>query len=115
MNNRGSSSTAGSLGKFAGGDTAWILGLKVGSAALQKRGDWQLGFNYRHVESDAVIDGFNDSDFGNGGTNQEGYSLFGTVALSSRFAIGIKWLSDDEIAGPPLKSDVLQVDLSGKF
>ena len=115
VNNRGSSSTAGSLGKFAGGDTAWILGLKVGSAALQKRGDWQLGFNYRHVESDAVIDGFNDSDFGNGGTNQEGYSLFGTVALSSRFAIGIKWLSADEIAGPPLKSDVLQVDLSGKF
>ena len=115
VNNRGSNSTAGTLGKYAGGDTAWILGLKVGSAALQKRGDWQLGVNYRHVESDAVIDGFADSDFGNGGTNQEGYSLFGTVALSSRFAIGLKWLSADEIAGPPLKSDILQVDLSGKF
>ena len=115
VNNRGSNSTAGTLGNYAGGDTAWILGVKAGSAALQKRGDWQIGFNYRHVESDAVIDGFADSDFGLGGTNLEGYSLFGTVALSSRFSIGLKWLSADEIAGPPLKSDVLQVDLTGKF
>ena len=89
--------------------------MKAGSAALQKRWDWQIGVNFRHVESDAVIDGFADSDFGLGGTNLEGYSLFGTVALSSRFAIGLKWMSADQIAGPPLKSDVLQVDLSGKF
>ena len=115
VNNRGSNSATGSLGLYAGGDTAWIVGVKAGSAALQKRWDWQLGVNYRHVESDAVIDGFADSDFGNGGTNFEGYSLFGTVALSSRFAIGVKWMSADQIAGPPLKNDVLQVDLSGKF
>ena len=115
VNNRGSNSVGGSLGQYAGGDTAWIIGLKAGSAALEKRWDWQIGVNYRHVESDAVIDGFADSDFGNGGTNVEGYSLFGTVALSSRFAIGVKWMSADQIAGPPLKNDILQVDLSGKF
>ena len=115
VNNRGSNSVTGTLGQYAGGDTAWIVGVKAGSAALQKRWDWQIGINYRHVESNAVIDGFSDSDFGNGGTNFEGYSLFGTVALSSRFAIGVKWMSADEIAGPPLKNDVLQVDLSGKF
>ncbi len=115
VNNRGANSVTGSLGGYAGGDTAWIVGLKAGSAALQKRWDWQIGINYRHVESDAVIDGFADSDFGNGGTNMEGYSLFGTLALSPRFAIGLKWMSADEIAGPPLKNDILQVDLSGKF
>ena len=115
VNNRGANSVTGTLGQYAGGDTAWIVGVKAGSAALQKRWDWQIGVNYRHVESDAVIDGFSDSDFGNGGTNFEGYSLFGTVALSSRFAIGVKWMSADQIAGPPLKNDVLQVDLSGKF
>ena len=115
INNRGSNNSIGHVGHYAGGDTAWILGLKAGSAALQKRGDWQIGVTYRHIESDAVIDGLVDSDFGNGGTNMEGFSLFGTVALSERFSIGLKWLSADQIAGPPLKSDVLQVDLNGKF
>lgn len=115
INNRGSNSGVGTVGRYAGGDTAWIIGMKAGSAALQKRWDWQIGINYRHIESDAVIDGFTDSDFGNGGTNMEGFTLAGVVALSERFSIGLKWLSADQIAGPPLKSDVLQVDLNGKF
>lgn len=115
VNNRGPTSASGTPGHFAGGSTAWIIGLRAGSAALQKRWDWQVGVNYRYVESDAVIDGFAESDFGLGGTNLEGYTLFGTLALSPRFALGIRWMSADEIAGPPFKSDVLQVDLNGKF
>src|SRR4030095_3135450 len=115
VNNRGSNSATGTPGQFAGGDTAWIIGLGAGSAALEKRWDWQVGASYRYIESDAVVDGLTDSDFGNGGTNFEGYTLFGTLALSPRFAIGLKWYSADEIAGSPLKSDVLQIDLSGKF
>jgi Putative porin len=115
VNNRGANSALGGPGRFAGGDTAWIVGVKVGHTALEKRWDWLLGFNYRHVESDAVVDGFADSDFGGGGTNLEGYSISGTVALSPRVSAGLRWMSANEIAGPPLKIDTFQIDLNGKF
>ncbi|MEA3207036.1 MAG: hypothetical protein QOE70_93 [Chthoniobacter sp.] len=115
VNNRGPNGVDGTLGKFDGGDTAWIGGVKVGSGAFQKRWDWALGVNYRYVESDAVVDGFTDSDFGLGGTNLKGYSLFGSVALSPAVSLGARWMSANEVAGPPLKNDILQIDLSGKF
>lgn len=115
VNNRGSSGRNGNIGRFAGGDTAWIAGVKVGHPALDKSLNWQVGMNYRHVESDAVVDGFTDSDFGLGGTNLKGYSIFGAVALSPRMILGIRWMSATEIAGPPLRTDIIQFEIGGKF
>jgi hypothetical protein len=115
VNNRGPASSSNKFGSFAGGDTAWIVGLKVGSVALANRWDWQLGANYRYVESDAVVDGFCDSDFGGGGTNLKGYSLFGNLALSPRVSVGLRWMSADQVAGPQFKQDIIQLDFTGKF
>jgi hypothetical protein len=115
VNNRGATSSTSTTGNFVGGDTAWILGARAGHAVLQKRGNWQAGVNYRYIESDAVIDGFNDSDFGHGGTNQKGYTLWGTYATSARTSLTLRWMSASEVAGPPLKSDIFMIDFSGKF
>ncbi len=115
VNNRGPNKSGGAAGTFDGGDTAWIVGLKIGHASLEKLWDWSAGINYRHVESDAVIDGFNDSDFGVGGTNLKGYSFGGQLALSSRVWLGVRWLSAEQIAGAPFKNDTLQIDVNGKF
>ena len=87
VNNRGPDLPSGAPGRFAGGDTAWIVGLSGGHPLLQKRGDWKLGVNYRYVESDSVIDGLNDSEFGLGGTNLKGYTLFGALALSPKVSL----------------------------
>jgi hypothetical protein len=115
VNNRGPDRAGGLLGKYEGGDTAWIVNLKVGHPALQKFADWNVGVNYRYVESDAVVDGFADSDFGGGGTNIKGYSLFGSFALSKYMWLGVRWMSANEVAGPQYKQDILQIDLNGKF
>lgn len=115
INNRGPNDSLGGVGKFDGGDTAWIVNLTIGSVALDKRWNWNLGINYRYVESDSVVDGFTDSDFGLGGTNLKGYTLYGNVALSPRVNLGVRWMSADEIAGPQLKTDIFQVDINGKF
>lgn len=115
VNNRGPSGAGGAPGAYEGSDHAWIAGLKVGKPALDKRGDWQAIFNYRWVGSDAVIDGFTDSEFGGGGTNVKGWTLGGQWALSPNTAFGVSWLSADAIAGPALKSDSLQVDFKIKF
>jgi hypothetical protein len=102
-------------GGFGGGDSAWIVNLKVGNAALQKRWDWQAGVNYRYVESDAVVDGLCDGDFGLGGTNLKGYTIYGSLALSPRVWLGARWMSSNSIAGPPYKIDIIQLDLNAKF
>ena len=117
VNNRGPNSASGALGTFAGGDTAWIISLRVGSAALEKRWDWDVNFSYRYVESDSVVDGFNDSDFGAPltGTNLKGFTIGGDLALSARVWLGIRWMSADSISGTPYKADLLQVDFNGKF
>lgn len=115
VNNRGPDRTNGQPGNFAGGDTGWIIGLKAGAPALEKRWDWNVGVAYQYEESDATVDGFNDPNVGLGGTNLKGYRLFGAVALSRHTNLFIRWLSADEVAGPTFRNDTLQVDFNAKF
>ncbi len=115
VNNRGPNLANGNTGPFVGGDTAWMIQLKFGSPALEKRWDWNAGINYRYIESDAVVDGFNDSDFGLGGTNLKGFEIFGSLALSPRVFMGLRWLSADEVSGPKYSSDIFQLDFNAKF
>jgi hypothetical protein len=101
--------------EYFGGGNAWIADLKMGDALLQKRWDWNVSINYRYVESDAVIDGFCDSDFGGGGTNLKGLTLGANIALAKRVSVGARWMSASEIDGQPFKNDILQIDINGKF
>lgn len=114
VNNRGPAPANG-LGAFEGGDTAWFLNLQVGHGLFDQRGDWNTFLGYRYVESDAVVDAFTDSDFGGGGTNMKGFTLGANYALSPSVRVGARWMSADQIAGPTLKSDIIQVDLHAKF
>ncbi len=107
--------TINTLQDFHGGDTAWLLAFQVGNPTLEKFGDWQACIGYRYVESDAVVDGFTDSDFGGGGTNVQGYTLGGNFALSPSVRCGLRWMSSNEITGPPLSSDIIQLDINAKF
>ena len=78
-------------------------------------GFWRAFVGYRYFESDAVLFFFNDSDFGLGGTNMKGYTIGAALALSPKVRVGLRWMSATQIAGPPLKSDVVQFDLNAKF
>jgi hypothetical protein len=100
---------------YDGGDMAWNIAFQFGKPAMEQWGDWMAGIGYRYVESDAIVDGFTDSDFGGGGTNVQGFHIGGSFALSPHVRAGVRWMSSDEIAGPPLKSDTLQIDLNAKF
>jgi hypothetical protein len=100
---------------YEGGDLAWYTAFQVGKPALEAFGDWQASFGYRYVESDAVVDGFTDSDFGGGGTNVQGFTIGGSMALSPLVRIALTWMSSNEIAGPPLSQDTLQFDINAKF
>lgn len=89
--------------------------LAVGMPAIGKDGDWQTYIGYRRLERDAVLDAFTDSDFHLGGTDTKGYFIGGTYGLAKNAWLGLRWMSADQIDGPPLAIDVLQVDLNAKF
>ena len=114
-NVHGPINNTGSSGNYLGGNNAWIGQFKVGSGALQKRWDWDFGLSYRYVESDAVIDGFCDSDFGGGGTNLKGWAVGGNLALSKNVFLGARWLNANQICGPQFYSNILQLDLNARF
>lgn len=54
--------------------TAYTAQIMFGQAA--KRGQWQLAYQYRHVEADSVFDSLTDDDFG-GGTDRQGHVIKG--------------------------------------
>ncbi len=103
------------IGKHIGGDTAWFLQLQLGKQRFEKRGDWSAFMGYRYVESDAVVDGLTDSDFAFGSTNAKGFVVGGAVALSKRVRLGLRWMSAQEIAGPPVKTDTFFIDFGTSF
>jgi hypothetical protein len=117
VNNRGPDPDGAGplLGNYDGGDMAYYTGFQIGKPQMELFGDWLVSIGYRYVESDSVVDGFADSDFGGGGTNVKGYHLGASLALSPKVRIGMRWMSSDEIAGAPLSSDTFQLDLNAKF
>ena len=115
VNNRGPVPAAGAPGQFEGGNIAWNFGVQFGKPVFEKRGDWNAIVGYRFVESDAILDAFADSDFGLGGTNMEGFTVGAGMALNPKINMNLRWMGANEIAGPPLKSDILMLDLNAKF
>jgi Putative porin len=62
-----------------------------------------------------VFAAFNDSDFHLDGTNAKGYVVGGSFVVYPNVWLRARWLSAEEIDGPPLAIDVLQIDLNAKF
>ena len=89
--------------------------IAFGHTSLAHRHAWQAYVGYRHVERDAVLDAFTETDFRLGGTDASGYFIGGRYAFDDDSTIGFRWLSGKEIDGPPLAIDVLQLDVVTSF
>jgi len=118
VNNRGpivDPTQINAVGPFEGDPNAWLVELRLGTPSLSKRWDWSVDVGYRWIGSDAVVDGFNDSNFGLGGTNMKGFTVGGSLALSQNVYVGIRWMGADSIAGPQYKTNIIQIDINSKF
>lgn len=87
----------------------------VGWPNLLERRSWQVSFGYKYLERDAVLDAYTDSDFHLGGTNAEGWILGASYGILQNTYLKARYLSADEIDGPPLGIDLFQLDLVSKF
>ena len=107
-----------------GKDKGYQLKAAFGAAEVRDPGQWQAAIAYRYLGSDAVLDAFNDSDLGLGGTNVQGYTLGFTYGLYRNTNLGLRYLSSRTIDSPindqfepnaQYRVNSLQVDLNVRF
>lgn len=106
---------AGRIASYNGGNQGYLVRGVVGVPEPKKFGDWNVELSYRYIETDATVDAFSDSDFHLGGTNAKGYAIGGSFGLAKGVFMTGRWLSANQISGPPLAIDILQVDLVAAF
>lgn len=100
---------------YEGGDSGYLARVTVGMSKLAERWDWQANLAYKYVESDAVVDGLTDSDFGLGGTNLKGFIFGADMALAPNVWTSFRWMSADNISGATFSVDTVLLDLTARF
>jgi hypothetical protein len=108
--------------RFVGGNQGYGAYFSLGDPALfsvnprrAPKGAWAVNLAYKYLPSDATLDAFTDSDFHLGGTNAKGYVVGVAWAPLDHITFGGRWLSANQVSGPPLAIDVLQLDLGVAF
>lgn len=96
-------------------DTGYQAQIQFGTAQINALNDWQVFMFYRHQEGDSVVDAFNDPDFHLGGTDAKGYTIGMRYGLGRGAWLRARWMTANEIDGPPLGIDVFQLDFNAKF
>ncbi|MBN1391234.1 MAG: putative porin [Sedimentisphaerales bacterium] len=93
-------------------DTGWLIGCRFNKA--KDPGTWELIYNYRDIEADAVLGAMNDSDFIGGGTDGKGHYIGFKYQLAKNLQAGLGYFlnkvgeNDDDYRR-------LQADLVFKF
>lgn len=93
----------------------YLAGLTVGHSEIVKRWDWRVYGYYKYLEADAVLDAFTDPDFHLGGTNAKGWVMGADLGIGKNLWTSLKWVTTNEIKGPPFGIDSAFVDLSYRF
>jgi Putative porin len=97
-------------------DDGWLVGVIIGKK--KNPGDWDLFYNYRKLERDALLAAFSDCSFGGGGTNAKGHVFGGGVRLMTNVDFGLTYFMNTQNIAPGEKEndyDRLQVDIKFKF
>jgi hypothetical protein len=76
-------------------DTGWLIGATFNKA--KDAGSWELGYNYRDVEKDAVLGVLTDSDFIGGGTNGKGHTFSGKYQLTKNIQAALTYFSSERV------------------
>jgi hypothetical protein len=97
----------------------YIAGLKFGHKSVKKFGDWQFTYSYRHLERDAWLDMFPDSDFQGGSTGVKGHEAILDFGITKNVSFAIDYYRTEKIKdalnSKEDKNDLLQFDLNLKF
>jgi len=93
-------------------DTAYLAGITLGKA--KEKGTWEIGYTYRDIEKDAVVAGFNDSDFaGETWTGCSGHRFNGKYQVFKNLSADLAYILSTDYK--ERSANTLQADLNFKF
>ena len=100
---------------FEAKTTGYQIKTTFGWPVVSMYRSWDAFFAYKHLERDAVVDAFTDSDFHLGGTDAKGWLIGADYAIETDTVVSFKYFSSNSIDAAPLSVDTLQLDISAKF
>lgn len=100
-----------------GQDTGWLIGGKLNKA--KEPGSWELSYDYRDLEADAVVGGFTESDFLDSRTDSRGHKFGFKYQMAKNLQAGVTYYHLEDAtsssSGGDLDDRRLQTDLIFKF
>lgn len=96
-------------------DMGYVAEVSFGDPIVHRLGQWRARVGYRYVQRDAVLDAWTDADFHEGGTNAQGYYLWGDIGVANETWFRLRYMSANEIDGPTYGLDIIQLDLNTRF
>ena len=101
--------------QFQSGPNAYMGRVEFGDPEPRDLWEWNIIAGYKYIQPDAILDAFDDHDFYLGGTNAKGYFLKASMGIFHDTWLSAKWYSANQVFGPPLAIDVLQLELNSAF
>ncbi|MDP8264178.1 MAG: putative porin [Candidatus Aceula lacicola] len=95
----------------------YLAGLKFGDSKIKNPGSWQMKYQYRHLETDAWLDIFPDSDAYGGETNVAGHEVAWSYAWKKNVILGLDYYNMHPIEGSSSNNTqhLIQADILFKF
>ncbi len=94
-------------------ERAYMYGAKLGKTKAP--GSWEIKYNYREVQADAVMGALTDSDFRGGGTDAKGHEFGLGYQLSRKAKFATTFFVNEVGLDSPTDFKRLMVDLKFKF
>ena len=94
-------------------DTGFLFGASIGKC--KEPGSWQVGYNYRELDADAVIGALTEVTFGGGGSNVKGHTLGFGYQLAKNLQLAASYFIAERTRTSTTHHDVVLVDLKFKF
>jgi hypothetical protein len=94
-------------------DKGWLIGFSAGEAV--NPWTWNIRYNYRKLESDAVVGALTYSDFIGGGTNGKGHEIGAELAVAKNVKFGVNWLNNNKNLAAPSDYNRVMFDFSFKI
>jgi len=96
-------------------NAGWAAGFKIGDKKVAAKKNWQFKYQYVHLEKDAWMDSFPDSDRYAGRADVESNEFILDIGLSKNVTLGLDYYINDFIQGASNEEKVFQADLVMKF
>ncbi|MDD3375350.1 MAG: putative porin [Candidatus Omnitrophica bacterium] len=94
----------------------YLAGMKFGDKKIKNPGSWQIKYCYRHLETDAWLDIFPDSDAYGGETNVAGHEVAWSYAIKKNVILGLDYYNMHPINGSTSNTQhLIQADVLFKF